>query len=162
MNVDHPDILRFIHAKQDLGALTNFNLSVKIPDAFMRKLQDEPGASHVVINPRTKKGYLIPHSMNVDSYTIDDLVPEGQATDECYTIKEVWDIFTKNAHATGEPGICFIDRINEDNPTPHLGQIEATNPCGEQPLLPYEACNLGSIDVSKFVNKDRTEINWEP
>ena len=160
MSVDHPDILRFIHAKKDSAALTNFNISVKVPDAFMKKLQDEPDASHVVINPRTKKGYLIPHSVNVDSYTIDDLVPEEQATDECYTIKEIWDIIIRNAHATGEPGICFIDRVNRDNPTPHLGQIEATNPCGEQPLLPYEACTLGSINLSKFANRSRTDIEW--
>ena len=86
---------------------------------------------------------------------------EGRATDDCFSVREVWDMIVKNAHATGEPGICFIDRVNEHNPTPELGQIEACNPCGEQPLLPYEACNLGSIAVSKFVQEDRCDLDWD-
>jgi len=160
MSVNHPDILRFIHAKQNLGALNNFNISVKIPTAWMKKLQDDPDALHIVVNPRTKKRYVIPHSANIRFYTIDDLLPENLATDDCYTVKEIWDMVVKNAHATGEPGICFIDRVNHANPVPHIGQIEATNPCGEQPLLPYEACNLGSINISKFVNKEVTDLDW--
>ena len=160
MNIDHPDILRFIHAKQDLGALTNFNLSVKVSDAFMKQLQENPNAVHIVINHRTQKRYVIPHSVDIISYTIDDLIPEEQANDNCYTIKELWDMIIRNAHATGEPGICFIDHVNKDNPTPNLGPIEATNPCGEQPLLFYESCNLGSINTSKFVIKNRTDLNW--
>ena len=160
MSINHPDILKFIHAKQNLGALNNFNISVKIPTAWMKKLRDDPDAIHVTLNPRTKKRYVIPHSVNAISYTIDDLLPETQATDDCYTVQEIWDIIIKNARATGEPGICFIDRINEVNPTPHIGRIEATNPCGEQPLLPYEACNLGSINMTKFVNEKRIDLDW--
>jgi len=137
MSVEHPDFLRFIHAKKD------------------------PDAPHVVANPRTKKMYVIPRSIDLASYTIDNLLPESRATNACFTIQEAWDMIVKNAHATGEPGICFIDRVNEDNPTPHIGPIEATNPCGEQPLLPYEACNLGSIEVSKFVVKDRRDLDWD-
>lgn len=161
MSVNHPDILRFIHAKQNLGALNNFNISIKIPTAWMKKLQGDPDALHIVVNPRTRKKYVIPHSVNIRFYTIDDLLPEKQATDDCYTVKETWDMIIKNAHATGEPGICFIDRINDANPILHIGRIEATNPCGEQPLLPYEACNLGSINVTKFVNEEGTDLDWD-
>lgn len=160
MSISHPDILKFIHAKRDLAALTNFNISVKVTKSWMKKLNSEPDALQVVTNPRTQKRYVLPHSINVDSYTIDNLVPEGQTSDNCYTIKEIWDMIVKNAHATGEPGICYIDHVNRDNPTPHLGQIEATNPCGEQPLLPYEACNLGSINISTFVSQNNMDLNW--
>ncbi|MFC1635717.1 adenosylcobalamin-dependent ribonucleoside-diphosphate reductase [Planctomycetota bacterium] len=160
MSIEHPDILNFIHAKSDPTAFTNFNLSVKIPNTFIRQLKGNPDAPHVVTNPRTKKRYVMPRSMNIGSYTIDNLLPEGHVTDDCFTVREVWDMIVKNAHATGEPGICFIDRVNKDNPTSHIGRIEATNPCGEQPLLPYEACNLGSINVSKFFAKDRCDLDW--
>jgi ribonucleoside-diphosphate reductase alpha chain len=161
MSISHPDILKFIFAKEGQTSLTNFNLSVKVPNTFMKQLKDSPDAPHIVINPRTKKRYVIPHSIKVNSYTIHDLIPEAQANDDFYTVKEIWDMIIRNTHATGEPGICFIDRVNKDNPTPHLGQIEATNPCGEQPLLPFEACNLGSINVSKFVNKHRADLDWD-
>jgi len=160
MSIDHPDILKFIHAKQDLTAFSNFNISVKITNSFMAELYERPDSLHIVTNPRTKRKYTIPHFIDINSYTIDDLVPQKQANDNCYTVKEFWDMIVKNAHATGEPGVCFIDRINEANPTPHLGQIEACNPCGEQPLLPYEACNLGSINISKFVLPDGSDIDW--
>jgi ribonucleoside-diphosphate reductase alpha chain len=160
MSIDHPDILKFIHAKKDPAAFTNFNFSVKVTDAFMNQLKDNPDTLHVVINPRTKKRYVIPHSVKVHSYTIDDSIPEDRVPKDCYTAGEVWDVIVQNAWATGEPGICFIDRVNRDNPTPHLGQIEASNPCGEQPLLPYEACNLGSINVSKFVTVSRGDLDW--
>lgn len=160
MSITHPDILKFIHAKSDPTAFTNFNFSVKVPDAFMRQLRDNPDAPHVVVNPRTKKRHVIPRSINKDSYSIDDLLPEGQAIHKCFSIREVWGMIVRNAHAAGEPGICFIDRVNRDNPTSHLGQIEASNPCGEQPLLPYEACNLGSINISQFVTPDRNDLDW--
>jgi len=161
MSLEHPDILNFITAKGDPSAFTNFNLSVKITDGFMEKLQNAPRAPHVVTNPRTKKQYVIPRSIGTRPYTINDLVPTDEKSEtDCYTIKDIWEMIVRYAHATGEPGICFIDRINEDNPTPNLGRIEATNPCGEQPLLPYEACNLGSINISKFVFEDKTDLDW--
>ena len=161
MNINHPDILKFINAKNDLSAFTNFNISVKVPDAFMNQLENRPDSLHIVINPRTKKRYAIPHSIDIYSYSIDDLIAANKATDDCYTVQEVWDMINKNAWATGEPGICFIDRVNKDNPTPHIGQIEATNPCGEQPLLFYESCNLGSINVTKFVNREKQDLDWD-
>lgn len=161
MSIDHPDILNFIHAKEDLAAFTNFNFSVKVPDSFMEQLVDSPNAAHVVVNPRTKKRYVLPRSVGIGSYTLDDLLPENRATYSCFTARQVWDMIIQNAWATGEPGICFIDPINRDNPTPQLGKIEASNPCGEQPLLPYEACNLGSINVSAFVAASRGDFDWE-
>jgi ribonucleoside-diphosphate reductase alpha chain len=161
MSIDHPDILKFIHAKQDPNAFTNLNISVKVTDAFMNTLDRNPDAIHIVVNPRTKRRYAIPRSVDIGTYTIDDLVSVDQAADDCYTVKEVWNMIIRNAHATGEPGICFIDRVNADNPTPHLGRIEASNPCGEQPLLPFESCNLGSINVLKFVNVTGDDLDWD-
>jgi len=128
----------------------------------MRKLLNNPDAVHVVINPRTGERYAIPRSVKPGSYTIADLVPVEKATSEtCFTTKEIWDIIVKNAWSNGEPGILFEDEINRTNPTPHISRIEATNPCGEQPLSPYEACILGSIDVSKFFNTGRIDLDWD-
>jgi len=101
-------------------------------------------------------------SCGTKPYDINDLIgADNGAETLCYTTKDIWDTIVTCAHASGEPGVCFIDRVNDDNPTPRLGRIEATNPCGEQPLLPYEACNLGSIDVSKFVTEDGTDLDWD-
>jgi len=128
----------------------------------MRTLLNNPDAVHVVINPRTGKKYALPRSVKVGSYTIADLIPvEKAAPENCFTTREIWDIIVKNAWSNGEPGILFEDEINRTNPTPHISRIEATNPCGEQPLSPYEACILGSIDVSKFVNTGRIDLDWD-
>lgn len=137
MNITHPDIINFINIKQDLTKLTNFNLSVSVPDAYMKKLMESPDALHEVTNPRTGETYNVPHEDKPDTF---------------WTVKEVFDLIVDCAWSTGEPGLIFIDRINRDNPTPKLGRITATNPCGEQPLLPYEACNLGSLNLGKFVH----------
>ncbi|MEW6535470.1 MAG: vitamin B12-dependent ribonucleotide reductase [Candidatus Auribacterota bacterium] len=136
MNITHPDIVDFIKIKEDLTKLTNFNLSVSIPDSYMKKLKEAPDSYHIVTNPRSKESFPL---------------PKKDTKDEYWTVKEVFDLIVDRAWRTGEPGVIFIDRINLDNPTPQLGRITATNPCGEQPLLPYEACNLGSINVAKFV-----------
>jgi len=161
MSIEHPDILRFIHAKQNLSDFTNFNISVKVTNTFMKTLTENPNALHVVTNPRTGDRYVIPRSVDINTYDINGLLTEDQATDDCYSAGEIWNMIIENAHATGEPGIIFIDRINADNPTPALGRIECCNPCGEQPLLSYEACNLGSINISKFVTEDGTDMDWD-
>ncbi|MEF3255132.1 MAG: vitamin B12-dependent ribonucleotide reductase [Deferribacterales bacterium] len=133
LRVDHPDIMDFIFAKKDKTKLTNFNLSVAITEEFMKAVEE--GRDYDLINPRNKK-------------------PCGQLN-----AKDVFESMVKLAWEGGDPGIIFIDRINRDNPTPKEGEIESTNPCGEQPLLPYESCNLGSINVAKFV-KDGG-IDWD-
>jgi ribonucleoside-diphosphate reductase alpha chain len=136
LRVDHPDILEFITCKESDKEITNFNISVAITDEFMDKLKNKE--EYDLTDPRTKK-----------------VVRRLSA-------KYVFDLIIKQAHKNGEPGIIFIDRINKDNPTPKLGSIESTNPCGEQPLLPYESCNLGSINIYKLLknNENKFEINW--
>ena len=166
MSVTHPDIIRFLYAKQDLKAFTNFNISVKITDAWINTLETKPNTLHVVENPRTGQKYLLPKNIDINNYSIQNLFPSTgndssklESTEKFYTVGDLWKMIITCAHKTGDPGVAFIDRINHDNPTPQLGAIEATNPCGEQPLLPYEACTLGSINLAKFIN-DKSEIDW--
>ncbi|MBN1367574.1 MAG: vitamin B12-dependent ribonucleotide reductase [Dehalococcoidales bacterium] len=137
LNIDHPDIEKFIEAKKDLSVLTNFNLSVAVTSEFMEAVKT--GSDYNLINPNTKD---VSGSLNA---------------------REIFDNIVDMARRTGDPGIVFIDRINHDNPTPKLGKIESTNPCGEQPLLPYESCNLGSINLALMLKRsDKTvEIDWE-
>jgi len=169
MSVEHPDILKFLYSKQSLKAFTNFNVSVKVTDDWMKKVFYTAKDLHVVRNPRTQIEYILPKKLHVADYSIDELYliesqnesgfkPKGQF----YTVGDIWKMIVKCARKTGEPGVVFIDRINRDNPTPVLGDIEATNPCGEQPLLPYEACTLGSINLTKFVNVSKAgeDIAW--
>jgi len=137
LNVEHPDILKFIEAKENSEALTNFNLSVAVTDEFMKAV--EKGTDYNLVNPRT-----------------------GEVVDKL-NAREVFDKIVDMAWRTGDPGVVFIDEINRHNPTPKLGKIESTNPCGEQPLLPFESCNLGSINLSKMVaDKDgQTYIDYD-
>lgn len=138
LRVDHPDILEFITCKENNKEITNFNISVSITDGFMSKLK---GAE--------------------DCDLID---PRAQKTVKRVNSKETFDLIVKQAHKNGEPGLIFIDRMNEFNPTPKLGKYESTNPCGEQVLLPYESCDLGSINLSRIykgAGGGRYEIDWE-
>ncbi len=133
LSVYHPDILEFITAKSREGVLTNFNISVAVDDKFMEAV--EKNEEYFLVNPRTgEKVKSLP-------------------------AKLVFDLIVNMAWRTGDPGLIFLDEINRHNPTPEIGMIESTNPCGEQPLLPYESCNLGSINLTKVVEKG--EINWE-
>jgi ribonucleoside-diphosphate reductase alpha chain len=167
MYIYHPDILKFVQAKQDVAQFTNYNISVKITDQWMEAYRTDPGGPHLVINPRTGRDYCIPRDVDVARYTLRSLVPVEEARGSgrpCYTRQNIWEVIVQNAWQTGEPGVVFIDRVNEHNPTPHIGRIEATNPCGEQPLLDYEACNLGSINLARFVVDPRmpeAHVDWE-
>ena len=133
LRVDHPDIIEFITAKQNPALLSNFNVSVAITDEFLKALVED--REFWLVNPRNNEN-----------------VKQIRA-------REVWDIITRSAWASGDPGVVFIDEINRHNPTPQVGRIESTNPCGEQPLLPYESCNLGSINLSQMV--ENGTVNWE-
>jgi len=160
LSVTHPDILKFITTKMENSEFDNFNISVKIPDEWMNSLIANPGSPLVVTNPRTKKKYYMPKDVHPLNYSIDNLLPadEGKVDlTKVYTLGMLWDNIIHNAHARGDPGVAFTDRMNRDNPTPDIGPIEATNPCGEQPLLPYEACNLGSINLGMMVRNGQPD-----
>ncbi len=160
-SIEHPDILKFIRAKSRFDAFENFNVSIKITNGFMDRLCNCPDSPHIVTNPRNGSSHVIPKSVAIETYRIQDLPAAGAADVPFYSVQDIWEMIVTSAHATGEPGVCFIDRVNEDNPTPSLGRIEATNPCGEQPLLPHESCNLGSINLAKFVVPSTGEMDWD-
>ena len=137
LNVNHPDVEKFICAKEDGKNLSNFNISIAVNKDFMERVK--AGQEYDLVNPRT-----------------------GQITGQ-RNAKDVFDMLTNMAWKTGDPGLIFLDLINRDNPNPQLGAIESTNPCGEQPLLPHESCNLASINVARMVSiaNGDTIINWE-
>ena len=137
LHVTHPDVLRFIKSKEDGTHLSNFNISVAVTEDFMVKA--EKGEDYDLVNPRT-----------------------GQVSGRL-NAGQVFQQMTELAWRTGDPGIVFLDRINRDNPNPQLGDIESTNPCGEQPLLPYESCNLGSLNLARMVRytADDVEVDWD-
>jgi ribonucleoside-diphosphate reductase alpha chain len=133
LRVDHPDIMDFIVAKEKEGVLRNFNISVGVTDKFMSAVEKD--ADFELFNPRN--GMVV----------------------KKLKARAIWNLVVMMAWKNGEPGVIFLDTINRYNPTPKLGEMESTNPCGEQPLLPYESCNLGSVDVSKFVTEDG-KMDW--
>ena len=132
LRVDHPDILDFIMAKEKEGVLSTFNLSVGITEKFMKAVQRD--GDYELINPRNNK------------------------VEKRMKARAVWNLIITMAWKNGEPGVIFLDKMNKHNPTPNVDRIEATNPCGEQPLLPYESCNLGSINLSAMVENGR--MSW--
>ncbi len=133
LRVDHPDVLEFITAKQNPTFLSNFNVSVAATDEFMAEVQAD--GDYWLINPRNE-----------------EQMKQLKARD-------VWNLMARSAWASGDPGVVFIDEINRHNPTPKIGRIHSTNPCGEQPLLPYESCNLGSINLSRMVYDGK--LDWD-
>jgi ribonucleoside-diphosphate reductase alpha chain len=133
LRVDHPDIMEFITCKDDTTKVTNFNISVAVTDAFMAAV--EADGLYDLIHPKS-----------------------GSVTGQLRA-REVWERIIHGAWKTGEPGVFFVDKANRYNPVPHLGEYEATNPCGEQPLLPYDVCNLGSINLGAFVKNG--ELDWD-
>ena len=133
LRADHPDVVEFITSKQKPGFLSNFNISVAVTDDFMKNVEEN--GDYWLINPRNK-----------------GKVRELEA-------KDVWNLMAKSAWESGDPGVIFIDEINRHNPISEVGRIEAMNPCGEQPLLPYESCNLGSVNLSRMVENGK--VNWK-
>ena len=131
LRVDHPDIEKFVTCKNDTKRLTNFNISVGLTDEFMDAVKAE--RDFPLINPRTGR-----EVRKINASVLFDLI-----------VQSAW--------STGEPGVIFLDAVNRDNPVPHLGEVEATNPCGEQPLLPYESCNLGSLNLAKVAKDGRID-----
>ena len=135
LRVDHPDIREFITCKQDNKEITNFNISIGITEKFMEAVEND--TEYEIINPKSKK-----------------VIKKENA-------REVFNMIVESAWNNGEPGIIFLDRINRTNTVPGAGEIESTNPCGEQPLLPYEACNLGSINLMEMLKEDGKSFNYE-
>ena len=137
LDVTHPDIVEFIQSKKDKQNLSNFNISVAVTEAFMEKV--EASLYFDLINPRNGRHVRTNNA------------------------RDTFELITRMAWETGDPGIVFIDRINADNPNPHLGAIESTNPCGEQPLQPYESCNLGSVNLANMLKHtdEGSVVDWE-
>jgi ribonucleoside-diphosphate reductase alpha chain len=137
LRVDHPDILEFISCKVDNRELSNFNISVAMNEDFMRAVESDGDLP--LVNPH------------------------NQQVVKTLKAREIFDRIVEMAWKTGDPGLVFLDRINRDNPTPHLGEMESTNPCGEQPLLPYEPCNLGSINLALMLKETNGgyRIDWD-
>jgi len=146
MRVDHPDIHTFITFKDDPTRLTNYNISVAVTDKFLDTLKSDPECIHEVQNPRSGTW---------------SKVPKEGTEGEYWKVGELWDVIIEHAHSSGEPGVIFIDRINQQNPIKNVGTIEATNPCGEQPLHAWDSCNLGSVNLGNLVSGEGENATFD-
>ena len=144
LRIDHPDVLEFISSKEEAGRLTNYNISVAVTEAYLDALRSDPAQPHEVVNPRTGATSTLAR-------------PDGGV----WTVGQIWELIVRSAHSTGEPGLVFIDRINAADPVQNVGRIEATNPCGEQPLHAYDSCNLGSLNLAAFIDMDGGEPRFD-
>ncbi|MDO9574710.1 MAG: adenosylcobalamin-dependent ribonucleoside-diphosphate reductase, partial [Candidatus Contubernalis sp.] len=145
LRYDHPDIVKFVTCKESDREITNFNISVTVSDSFMEKVNgDDPNPEYYLVNPRTGKTHIDPETGNLKRMNAQDL----------------FQLILERAWKNGEPGMIFIDTMNKFNPTPQMGKYETSNPCGEQPLLPYEACCLGSINLGMMVTP-KVQVDWE-
>src|SRR5689334_13120510 len=152
LRIDHPDVVDFIRMKDNLGMLTNYNISITVTNRFLNELRTKPETQHMVQNPRTKQWAKLKKRDAA-----------GKEIEQFWTVGEVWNMIVEHAWATGEPGVVFIDRINDRNPIKNVGLIEATNPCGEQPLHPFDSCNLGSVNLGALVKGDgaNAKFDWD-
>jgi len=152
LRIDHPDVVDFIRMKDNLGMLTNYNISITVTNRFLNELRTKPETQHMVQNPRTKQWQKLKKR---DA--------QGKEIEQFWTVNEIWNMIVEHAWTTGEPGVVFIDRVNERNPIKNVGLIEATNPCGEQPLHPFDSCNLGSVNLGVLVKGDgpNARFDWE-
>jgi ribonucleoside-diphosphate reductase alpha chain len=150
LDCSHPDIVDFIHAKTDLSRWQNYNVSVVVTDAFMEELIDSPSNIHKVHHKEWGTGalYINTKTNKVKAIRSSDSIGENYKP---WTVSDTWNLICKRAWETGEPGLLFVDEVNRNNPIISLGKINATNPCGEIPLHPWDVCNLGSINLSKYV-----------
>jgi ribonucleoside-diphosphate reductase alpha chain len=163
LGVRHPDVIKWITAKEDLTQLQNYNISIAMTDEFMEELEIHPNHQHTVSHDKWGNGNLWYNTMSDSFKAVKDSEgpPEnGDTAWRWWTVQNTWDLICKRAHTTGEPGLFFIDEANRNNPIANLGKIESTNPCGEIPLHPYDACNLGSINLSKFYDV-AGYVDWE-
>lgn len=145
LRYDHPNIIEFVTCKESGQNINNFNISVTVSDSFMKKaIGEDPDPEYDLVNPRTGKTYIDPETGDLKRMNA----------------RNLFQLILKKAWGNGDPGLIFIDRMNEFNPTPHIGKYETSNPCGEQPLLPYEACCLGSINLGLMV-APKGQVEWE-
>jgi len=165
MRCDHPDVVEFLRAKSDLTRWTNYNVSIAVTNDWMQKVVDSPDEPVLVVNPRGERKAWVTKTngrriseADYEAYAAGEL----NSNESYWTYAEVMQEIVQYAWRNGEPGMLFLDRANEDNQVPQLGDYEATNPCGEQWLLPYGSCNLGSLNLATFHKADGVQSgNWE-
>lgn len=161
-SIDIPDILKFIFAKQDLSNFQNYNISVKVPDAWMRAFRSNPEQPNLVTNKRGGQSYVLQKDLNIEQYQVTDLMPVEKYLSmpesdrpSVWRMCDIWDTIVQNAWKTGEPGVVFIDRVREDNPTPNVGEIEASNPCVAGETLVAVADGRGCVPIRQLAEEGK-------